>query len=101
MSSSYKFQTQVTVHIAFIKQEIQLCVIITTPLAWPTVLITVGVIIVATILTIVVSLVCFIILSKKKTAGEFVILKSPSTLSMMIFFYLYSIPTTGRGTSQW
>ena len=51
----------------------------------------------------VVSVVCFIVLSKKKTAGEFIIIiKSPTTPSMMIFFYYTSsIPTTGCAASQW
>ena len=70
--------------------------------ALPTVLIAVGVIIVITVLciTTVVSVVCFIVLSKRKTAGEFIIIEiTHNTINDDIF--LSSVPTTGRGTSQW
>ena len=61
--------------------------------ALSTVLIAVGVIIVTTILctSTVVSVVCFIIHSKKKIVGK-LLLKSPTKLSMMIFFYVAHSP---------
>ena len=70
-------------------------------IALPTVLIAVGVIILPTILctSTVVSVVCFVLHSKKKTAGEFKTIEiTHNTINDDVL--LSSVPSTGCGTSQ-